>query len=435
MIIALAIGAVFALVTWRIGLLAAAFYASIPVCILLVLVSIRRLVLFCATLVFGPPDAPLGFGRLPKVTVFIPAHNEQAVLGDCLESLAGVEYPELLLEVVVIDDASTDETAQIAQQFIGRVPGLKVMHRSAQMGGRGKPAALIAALEEFSDQQVCYFLDADTTVEKDVLLRAAGWLSDPQVGAVTGRLEPKNPTDSPAAYYTAVEAWTHQLGTLWPASNANLTCAVLGSNWAIGRNLLDRYGLGAGELLEDTDLSVALAAGGHRIVFDERMVAHYEVPSTLGEYFRQHVGWARGFARIGARRSRQIIAGAGNVFVKIDRLIYSWGYFDRPLLVLFVAMVLANFYRPMFVAPLWLLAVVVTLPVLQALAGLSKAGRPLGEHWRLIFVPPMFVVDVAAALTAFGALLFSRPQRWYKTGRRNDAKPGTYMKPNERDDG
>ena len=417
------------------SILPATLALSGAVGLLLLLIALRRLVLTSAALVLEPTPLPDQPDPWPRITVFVPAHNEAAVLGGCLEALARVDYPADRWEVVVIDDASTDDTADVARAYADRIPSLILFSRPSDRGGRGKPAALNEALAAYPDGEICFFLDADAQVAPDVLMRAAAHLDGEKIGAVTGRLEPRNPLDSPAAYYTAVEAWTHQLATLSPASRIGLTCAVLGSNWAIRRSVLDVYGLGDQELLEDTDLSVALAADGRPVVFDEGMVARYEVPPTLREYFRQHIGWARGFTRIGRRRAVGILSGTGNLVTKLDRFIYSWGYVDRPLLLLFLAMAAANWLHPLFFAPLWLFVLVVAMPLFQMLVGLVRARRPASELWRLIFLAPMAATDLAVALVALAQDLRGTPTRWYRTGRRGEGRPGAYLNEHEENHG
>jgi len=76
----------------------------------------------------------------PKVTVLIPAHNEDLVIGNLLERVTELTYPKEKLEIVIIDDASTDRTGEIADEFAKRYGYIKVIHR--KNGGRGKPAAL-----------------------------------------------------------------------------------------------------------------------------------------------------------------------------------------------------------------------------------------------------------------------------------------------------
>lgn len=404
-------------------------------CVILLLFAFRRLVLTAKAVTMSASGDRAEPDPLPFVTVFVPAHNEQAVIAANLDALAKSSYPQDLFEVVVIDDACSDDTGSIAQTFSDRFTGFHLLCRDAATGGKGKPAALNAALEKWPNQDICYFLDADSTVHPDALMQAAISLANPDVDAVTGRLEPKNPYDSAPSFYTAVEAWVHQLCTLLPASRMGLTCAVLGSNWAIRRKTLDRFGLDESALLEDTDLSVAVNAAGGAIEFNPKMVAGYEVPPNLSEYVKQHLGWARGFARIGKKRSQSLVTGSGGIIKKIDGLIYSWGYLDRPVFLIYLIMLGGNTRYELFVAPAWIAAVVLWLPVLQMLVALKRARRPMGDYFRLVGVVPMYAVDLLVSAVAIATAFGRRAPLWYKTARRDDSSSGKYMKQSGKNDG
>lgn len=406
---------------------AAALAVSIPIALYLTFVVLRRVLLTAGSFFLPSRKDPPELQNFPKITIFIPAHNEATVLAACLKSVSRIDYPSKKLEVVVIDDASTDGTSEVAESFREKLDNFHLLKRPPGIGGIGKPAALNDALARYRNQNLCYFLDADTTASSEVLKRAAAHLASYKVGAVTGTLEPRNPYDSMASFYTAVESWTHQLTTLSPASKMGFTCAVLGSNWAIRRKLLDAYGLKSDALLEDTELSVAMNSDGFSILFDKKMTARIEVPPNVKEYFRQHIGWARGFSHIARKRASGFAHDAGNIFQKIDRAIYSAGYLDRPLILLFFLMILVNCWYPVFFAPWKLGSAALIVPGLQLIGGMVKARRPVSDFLRLPCMIPMFMVDIAAAVTAIGLDAFSIRTKWYKTGRRKDSGSGKFM--------
>ena len=96
----------------------------------------------------------------PTVSILIPAHNEQEVIGKLLEKTVNLSYPESKLEVIVIDDASTDNTGKIAAEYAKSSRNIKVFHRDKIIGGKGKAAALNAALKHTTGEIVLCF-DAD----------------------------------------------------------------------------------------------------------------------------------------------------------------------------------------------------------------------------------------------------------------------------------
>lgn len=430
--VALAVIVIVVLVTLALAGNAAAGFVVLTFSALLLAVlllgSMRRAVLTFAAVFVKAPPIPAPPKKWPKITVFVPAHNEANVIGKCLTSLAYMDYPKEKYEVVVIDDASTDDTGKIGESFHDRISNLFVYSRDETDGACGKAAALNDALARFADQDLCYFLDADAIAAPDVLKRAAAYLQYKDVGAVTGRLEPINPDDSPASFYSAAESWTHQLTTLWPAYKLGLTGAVLGSNWAARRRIIDQYGFGEDQLLEDTALSVAMNNDGYTIVFDENMRADHEVPPNLQEYFYQHVGWARGFFDIGTQKTADIFSGAGDFFQKLDRALFAWGYFDRPLVLILILMFLENHYiAPVFYTPGNLVLFVLVMPFIQMITGLYLAGRINQAPAGILRVLAMIPVDFAAAIYAAWLELTGAPSNRYKTARCLDRAPGGYM--------
>ena len=83
----------------------------------------------------------------PSVSILIPAHNEDKVIGKLLRKLTELSYPTNRLEIVMIDDASTDKTGQIADEISKQYPFIKVLHRTSQEGGKGKASAMNAGLK------------------------------------------------------------------------------------------------------------------------------------------------------------------------------------------------------------------------------------------------------------------------------------------------
>lgn len=96
----------------------------------------------------------------PKVSVLIPARNEEKVIGRILQRMTELTYPKEKLEVIVIDDASTDLTSEIAEEFAKKYGYIKVVHRKPEDGGKGKPAALNHCLKHATGE-IVYCFDAD----------------------------------------------------------------------------------------------------------------------------------------------------------------------------------------------------------------------------------------------------------------------------------
>jgi cellulose synthase/poly-beta-1,6-N-acetylglucosamine synthase-like glycosyltransferase len=114
------------------------------------------------------------------------SHYDGKSKGALLQKIAETNYPKEKLEVIAIDDASSDDTGKIADEYAKRYRYIKVLHRTPAEGGKGKPAALNAALKDLHNEIVLCF-DADYTPHPDLVRILALEFADPTVGAVQGR--------------------------------------------------------------------------------------------------------------------------------------------------------------------------------------------------------------------------------------------------------
>ena len=129
--------------------------------------------------------------HLPFVSVLIPMHNEEAVTEDILEALAEADYPHYpdRLQVIAINDHSTDATGAILEEYARRYPWIEVVQRNS--GRRGKAAALCAGTQAARGEILVIF-DADYVPGRSLLKFLVAPFADPSVGAVMGRVVPHN---------------------------------------------------------------------------------------------------------------------------------------------------------------------------------------------------------------------------------------------------
>lgn len=122
----------------------------------------------------------------PLVTVAIPAHNEEKVIVRCLESVRKSSYPHL--QVLVIDDASTDNTSKIVRDYIRLNPGMNLRLISKKKNG-GKAHGLNYALKHYAQGRFAMTLDADSIIGKDTIINAIAYFDDPNVAGVAANVQ------------------------------------------------------------------------------------------------------------------------------------------------------------------------------------------------------------------------------------------------------
>lgn len=126
---------------------------------------------------------------LPAISILIPMHNEEVVAAQILETLLRSDYPRNRLEIIPINDHSSDQTAKILDGYARRFEFIQPLHRHT--GQRGKPSGLNEALTRAAHEIVLVF-DADYQPSRGLLRSLAVAFLDPEVGAVMGRVIPKN---------------------------------------------------------------------------------------------------------------------------------------------------------------------------------------------------------------------------------------------------
>jgi len=253
---------------------------------LVALLALSRAALLCVVAGrHARKSCPLPVEPLPPVSVAVPAFNESAVIEETVVALAASDYP--LLEIVVVDDGSTDETAAVVEGL-----GLACV-RVVRQANMGKAGALNTAIAHAS-HDIIVSVDADTVFEAATVARLVGALTAPGVGAVAGNTKVAN-RDRRLGRWQHVE---YVIGfNLDRRLSDVLDCmpTVPGAVGAFRREALEDVGLFSSDTLaEDTDLTIALGRAGWRIVYEADAIAYTEVPAKLRALWRQRVRWTHG---------------------------------------------------------------------------------------------------------------------------------------------
>jgi len=237
---------------------------------------------------------------LPAVTVVVPAYNEAIGIARTVRSLEDTDYPDL--EIVVVDDGSTDETAAVVEGL-----GLDRVHLVRQDNG-GKAAALNTGLE-LTDAEIVVMVDGDTLFERDTLRRLVAPLRNPEVGAVSGNTKVGNRRG-------LLGRWQHIEYVVGFNLDRRMydvlqcTPTVPGAIGAFRREVLTEVGNVPGDTLAgDTDLTIAIGRTGRRVVYAEDARAWTEAPSSLGALWRQRYRWSFGTMQAVWKHRRAFLSG------------------------------------------------------------------------------------------------------------------------------
>jgi cellulose synthase/poly-beta-1,6-N-acetylglucosamine synthase-like glycosyltransferase len=269
---------------------------------LMIAYALRHL-LFTLNRLFGRQRHPyldIDVADWPRVTVFIPAHNEERVIGNCLEALLTADYPPDRITLVPVDDRSPDGTERIVERFRRRYPGRIVPFR--RTGGMpGKSAALKDALR-LAEGEIVMVFDADYVPSTGLLKQLAAPFFDPEVGAVMGRVVPGNVSRNLLTRMLDIERSAGYQVDQQARMNMGLVPQFGGTVGGVRRVAMDAVG-GWDEtmLTEDTDMTFRLLMNGWKTVYTNRSECHEEVPEEWPVRLRQVKRWARGHNQVLAR--------------------------------------------------------------------------------------------------------------------------------------
>ncbi len=244
-----------------------------------------------------------GFGEIPtedwdppNVSILIPVKNEERVVGRLLDAVTRLDYPRENLEVVLVEDGSTDRTLDIARAYSGRFPWIKVFHRNVS---NGKGDALNFAFHQSTGEIIATF-DADDIPEPQAVKKALRYFDRPEIGAVHGYHRTLNLKESVVARLAAYETFLYRLANDGKYK-LNLFVTFSGSNTFFRRSALEKVGLwDPSSLVEDAELAVRFARA-HIQTRLASVESWQEMPARVGSLFRQRVRWSGGNVQTGLK--------------------------------------------------------------------------------------------------------------------------------------
>nr|WP_238350658.1 glycosyltransferase [Kribbella shirazensis] len=353
---------------------------------------------------YGPPVTE-------PVSVIVPAYNESAGIEAAIRSLVASDHP---LEVIVVDDGSTDGTADLVESL--RIPGVRVIRQA----NAGKPVALNTGLQA-ARFELIVMVDGDTVFEPDAVRKLIQPFGHPAVGAVSGNAKVGNRRG-------LLGRWQHIEYVIGFNLDRRLfdlaECmpTVPGAVGAFRRTALERIGgLSDVTLAEDTDLTMALCRDGWRVVYEESAVAWTEAPASVGALWRQRYRWCYGTLQAMWKHRGAMVQGgrAG----KFGRRGLTYLMLFQVLLPLLAPVVdVFALYGLVFLDPVRVLSVWGGFVLLQLLMGFYAFwldGERPGPLWTLplqqfVYRQLMYLVVIQSVFTALAGtkLRWQRMERY-----------------------
>ena len=244
---------------------------------------------------------------LPGISVLVPCHNEELVIANSLQGFLALDYPRDKIEFLLIDDGSTDHTADIIRQFTSD-PRVRLIQTPPESAASGKASALNYALG-FARHPVIAIYDADNKPEPGALRPLAVELvRDPKLGAAIGMYRAFNRRDALLTRFLNIEGigfqWILQAGR-WMLMRFS---GLPGTNYVIRRSVLDTLnGWDVQALTEDAELTIRIYQAGYQVKFVPASVTWEQEPETLKVWFRQRRRWVRGSNYLFRKYARKLL--------------------------------------------------------------------------------------------------------------------------------
>jgi cellulose synthase/poly-beta-1,6-N-acetylglucosamine synthase-like glycosyltransferase/peptidoglycan/xylan/chitin deacetylase (PgdA/CDA1 family)/spore germination protein YaaH len=233
------------------------------------------------------PHSAASPGYNPRVAVLIPAYNEETVIVRTIRSVLNSDYKNL--HVMVIDDGSSDRTAEVAREAYADEPCVQVLSKP----NGGKAAALNYALDRLTEE-IYVGIDADTVIATDAISKLIPHFEDARIGAMAGNAKVGNRVN----LWTRWQALEYITSQNFERRALDLFHVVTVVPGAIGAwrtaPVKAAGGYPLNTVAEDADLTMNLLEQGYWVNYEDRSLAFTEAPIDAKGLMRQRFRWSFG---------------------------------------------------------------------------------------------------------------------------------------------
>ncbi|AGX43085.1 glycosyltransferase [Clostridium saccharobutylicum] len=367
----------------------------------------------------------------PFVSILVPAHNEAIVIRKTVMSLLELDYPKEKYEVIIINDNSSDNSAQLLEgmQRNYEKRNLIVINTDNIIGGKGKSNALNIGLEK-SKGEILAVYDADNTPDRKSLKYLVQTLiKDKKLGAVIGKFRCRNKDINLLTNFINIETLTYQWMAQAGRWNLFKLCTIPGTNFVVRREIMNKMGgWDTKAITEDTEVSFRIYRMGYKIKFMPLAVTYEQEPQTVKVWFKQRNRWAKGNIYVVIKNLKYLFDSKAST-TRFDILYYTLVYFFflsasviSDCIFLLCTVDLIQLHIGGYEVILWIMALLVF--VLSVMVAISTEKGELNFKNVLIILLSYFtyckmwsIVSVAGFYNYIRDIVFKREVKWYKTER------------------
>lgn len=261
------------------------------------------------------------FESTTKFAVVVAAHNEEAVIAETIQFLTDTDYPKNLLDIYVVADNCSDDTAKLARM------GGAIVHERTNTEKRGKGFALEWMFERIWNTGINYdavcVLDADNIVDKNYFKEMNKSFKQGNE-VIQGYLDCKNPYDSYIAGCYSIIFWSNNRVIQLARQQMGLSCGISGTGFVLSSRILKELGWGAYCLTEDLEFQLKCVTNNVRVAWNHDAIVYDEKPLKLKQSLVQRTRWMQGHSDCASRYFVPLIKKGfkEKKFIPIDTCMY-----------------------------------------------------------------------------------------------------------------
>ena len=365
-------------------------------------------------------EKPYIVNKNHKFLAIIPAHNEEAVVGNLIESLQKQNYPKNKYDIIVIADNCTDKTKEVAESY-----GVKIFERHEEdPAKKTKGDALRLLLNTLlSDPKMDYdafcVFDADNIVDPNFITAMNKHLCQGEE-VVQGYRDIKNPTDSWIASGYAIFYWTMNRFYHLARYNAGLSPLINGTGFMVKFDAIRPTGWNTNTLTEDIEFSLKRIIQGKKLGWATDAVVYDEQPVKFKPSWSQRSRWTIGHIQCLFEYTKPLAkaASSNKTLMNFDGLLYMLG--SIPMFVITILLLVLNAISYLFngmTTPDFIMNIVryivptFILPILTAIIIMVIDKKPIKRMWKGLLMYPIFL---GSWLLINFKCLFKRDTTWEK---------------------
>lgn len=367
----------------------------------------------------------------PMISILVPAHNEAKVIGRTVESLLLLNYPKSKMELIVINDNSSDNSKEILENIKDRYNNYNftIINTDSLTGGKGKSNALNIGYKVSKGDFIAVY-DADNTPDKNALRYLVQTIvMNDELGAVIGKFRTRNKNKNLLTKFINIETlsfqWMSQAGR-WQLFNL---CTIPGTNFILRRSIIEEIeGWDSKAIAEDTEISFRIYKLGYKIKLLPQSITWEQEPETVKVWIKQRTRWAKGNIYVLMKYIKNIFKQGRN------KIVFDIAYFFSVYFLFLTTVIISDILCVLSISKLveisipinffliWILSYLLFIIEVSISLTIEK-GEATIEN--IFIVAIMYFtysqlwlfVAIKGMIEYLKDIIFKREVKWYKTER------------------